>query len=78
MTAISTATPGPTQRRSHPVRDSLTMVRRRVVHMRRNPSLTIMLIGQPIVFLLLFVFVFGGTMGAGLAGPGGGRTDYLT
>ncbi|GAA4941676.1 ABC-2 type transport system permease protein [Actinomycetospora succinea] len=62
---------------THPVADSLTMVRRRLVHMRRYPSLTIMLIGQPIVFLLLFAFVFGATMGAGLAGPGGGRTDYL-
>lgn len=64
---------------AHPVADSLTMVRRRLVHMRRYPSLTIMLIGQPIVFLLLFVSVFGATMGAGLAGPGGGgRTEYLT
>ena len=37
--------------------------------MRRYPSLSIMLIAQPILFLLLFVYVFGGTMGAGL--PGG-------
>jgi ABC-2 type transport system permease protein len=55
------------------------MVRRRVLHMRRYPSLTIMLIGQPIVFLLLFVYVLGGTMGAGLGVPGGGgRAAYLT
>ncbi|MFP5022555.1 ABC transporter permease [Pseudonocardia phyllosphaerae] len=60
-----------------PVADSLTMVRRRILHMRRYPSLTIMLIGQPIVLLLLFVYVFGATMGAGLAGPGGGRAQYL-
>ena len=37
-----------------------------------------MLIGQPILFLLLFVFVFGNTLGAGIAGAGGGRADYLT
>lgn len=78
MTATTPVTlDPPTGRRPHPVRDSVTMVRRRIVHMRRYPSLTIMLIGQPIVFLLLFVYVFGATMGAGLAGPGGGRTQYL-
>ena len=37
-----------------------------------------MLMGQPILFLLLFVFVFGNTLGAGIAGVGGGRADYLT
>ena len=74
MTALA---PSPV-RSSHPVRDSLTMVRRRTLHMRRYPSLTIMLIAQPIVFLLLFVYVLGGTMGAGLGVPGGGgRAEYL-
>lgn len=60
------------------VRDSTTMLRRNLLHWIRYPSLAIMLIAQPILFLLLFVFVFGGTMGAGLPGvPGGDRTDYL-
>ncbi|MDQ4116888.1 MAG: ABC transporter permease [Actinomycetota bacterium] len=75
MTATTLA---PATDRPRPLRDSLTMVRRRVVHMRRYPSLTIMLIGQPIVLLLLFVYVFGGTLGAGIAGPEAGRTQYLT
>ena len=60
------------------VTDSATMVRRNLLHMRRYPSLTIMLLGQPILFLLLFVFVFGNTLGAGIAGTGGGRAEYLT
>ncbi|MGH3924714.1 MAG: ABC transporter permease, partial [Pseudonocardiaceae bacterium] len=30
----------------------------------------------PIVFLLLFVYVFGGTLGAGLGGASGGRAEY--
>jgi ABC-2 type transport system permease protein len=38
--------------------------------------MTVMLIGMPIVFLLLFVYVFGGQLGAGL-GAGGGRSAYL-
>jgi ABC-2 type transport system permease protein len=61
------------------VRDSATMLRRNLLHIRRYPSLSIMLIAQPILFLLLFVYVFGGTMGAGLPGQAGtgGRSDYL-
>jgi ABC-2 type transport system permease protein len=57
-------------------RDSVTLLRRNLVHIRRYPSLTVLVVGQPIVFLLLFVYVFGGTMGAGLPGEGG-RQAYL-
>jgi ABC-2 type transport system permease protein len=57
--------------------DSATMLRRNLRHMQRYPSLTLMLIGMPIVFLLLFVYVLGGTMGAGLDGVTGGRAQYL-
>jgi ABC-2 type transport system permease protein len=66
---------------AHPVTDSATMLRRRLRHMLRYPSLTVMLAGMPIVFLLLFVYVLGGTLGAGLrTGPGGraGYVDYVT
>lgn len=64
---------------SHVLRDSRTMLRRNLLHARRYPSLTLMLLGQPVLFLLLFVYVFGGTMGAGLPGvpAGGGRAAYL-
>jgi ABC-2 type transport system permease protein len=59
--------------------DSATMLRRNLKHQLRYPSLTLMLAGMPIVFLLLFVYVFGGQLGAGLGGPGsGGRAAYLT
>ena len=58
------------------VRDTATLLRRNLLHMRRYPSLTVLLVGQPVAFLLLFVYVFGGTMGAGLPG-GGGRAAYL-
>jgi ABC-2 type transport system permease protein len=66
-------------RTNHVVRDSTTMLRRNLLHWLRYPSLAIMLVAQPIAFLLLFVYVFGGTLGAGLPGvPGGGdRGDYL-
>jgi ABC-2 type transport system permease protein len=57
-------------------RDGWTMLRRNLLQMVRYRSLTLMLIGQPLLFLLLFVYVFGGTMGAGLPG-GDDRGDYL-
>ena len=66
---------------SHTLTDSATMLRRNLKHQRRYPSLTLMLAGFPIVFLLLFVYVFGGQLGTGLVVPGaahGGRTAYLT
>lgn len=58
--------------------DSATMLRRNLKHMLRYPSMTLMLIGQPIIMLLLFVYVFGGTMGDGIPGATGGRDAYLT
>jgi len=73
---MSTATVSAPDLRFHPLRDSATMLRRNVKHMLRYPSMTLMLVGMPVVFLLLFVYVFGGTMGAGLGG-GGGRADYV-
>jgi ABC-2 type transport system permease protein len=63
--------------------DSATMLRRQLRHMVRYPSLTLIVVGMPVVFLLLFVFVFGGTLGAGLggaavaSGTGGSRAAYL-
>src|ERR1700750_3033755 len=62
---------------TYATRDSVTMLRRNLLHIMRYPSMTLMLIGQPVLFLVLFVYVFGGTMGAGLPG-GTGRQDYLT
>src|SRR6185312_6178487 len=56
--------------------DSATMLRRNLRRMRRYPSLTLFIAGIPVVFLLLFVFVLGGTLGAGLGGVTGGRAEY--
>ncbi len=56
--------------------DSATMLRRNLRHMRRYPMM-FFIAGIPIVLLLLFVFVFGGTLGAGLGGVSGGRAEYV-
>jgi ABC-2 type transport system permease protein len=60
---------------TYAARDSATMLRRNLKHMMRYPALVISLIGLPVIFLLLFVYVFGGTLGAGLGGSSG-RADY--
>ena len=57
--------------------DSLIMFRRQIIHMRRYP-IALMLVGIPVILLLLFVYVFGGAMGAGLGGSAeAGRELYL-
>ncbi|TYC09820.1 ABC transporter permease [Actinomadura syzygii] len=55
-------------------RDSSTMVRRQLKRLIRYPSMTVQLVITPVILLLLFVYVFGGTLGAGI---GGGRDTYV-
>lgn len=64
---------------TYTVSDSITMLRRNLLHIVRYPGLTMFVVGAPVVFLMLFVFVFGGTLGAGLPGvdPDAGRSAYL-
>ncbi len=63
------------------VSDSATLLRRNLVRLRRYPSMTIQLVGLPILFLLLFVYVFGDQLSHGLSAPltGGhaARSGYL-
>jgi ABC-2 type transport system permease protein len=56
---------------------------RQLRHVLRYPEITVFVLLLPIIFLLLFVYVFGGTLGAGLvpasgpaAVPAGDRGDY--
>ncbi|SFP61858.1 ABC transporter permease [Actinomadura madurae] len=55
-------------------RDSSTMVRRQLKRLLRYPSMTVQLVVTPVILLLLFVYVLGGTLGSGL---GGGRDTYV-
>ena len=58
------------------VRDSSTMLRRNLLHARRYPSMTLNLLLTPVMLLLLFVYIFGDAMSAGLGG-GADRSDYI-
>ncbi|KQX58024.1 MULTISPECIES: ABC transporter permease [unclassified Streptomyces] len=59
------------------VRDSSTMLRRNLLHARRYPSLTLNLLLTPVMLLLLFVYIFGDVMSAGIAGGGADRSAYI-
>jgi ABC-2 type transport system permease protein len=81
MTTITAPRPAAVsaRRQSHVVADAVTMLHRNLLHMVRYPGLSVFTILGPVVLLLFFVFVFGGTLGAGLPGadPAGGREAYL-
>ncbi|MDO0935520.1 ABC transporter permease [Streptomyces sp. DG2A-72] len=59
------------------VRDSSTMLRRNLLHARRYPSLTLNLLLTPVMLLLLFVYIFGDVMSAGMGGGGADRSEYI-
>ncbi|MFD4525505.1 ABC transporter permease [Streptomyces sp. NPDC058470] len=58
-------------------RDSTTMLRRNLLHARRYPSLTLNLLLTPIMLLLLFVYIFGDVMSAGIGDGGADRSEYI-
>ena len=56
------------------VRHALVLAKRNLIKTIRTPEQLIDVTVQPIIFLLLFVYVFGGAIGGGLHGS---RHDYL-
>ncbi|MCK7627510.1 ABC transporter permease [Streptomyces sp. RS10V-4] len=56
------------------VHDSMTMLRRNLKHAIRYPAVSLGSAMMPILMLLLFVYAFGDSIGAGM---GGGRDAYL-
>jgi ABC-2 type transport system permease protein len=62
---------------SYALQDSATMLRRNLRRTLRYPFSAAATVGIPLIFLLLFVYVFGDTLGAGLPGVSGGRAEYL-
>jgi ABC-2 type transport system permease protein len=64
---------------SYALRDSATMLRRDLRHTLRNPSMTLSGLLTPVVTMALFIYVFGGTLSAGLGGVahGGSYVNYV-
>jgi ABC-2 type transport system permease protein len=71
MTAI--AAPTLAQRARWLVSDSLALAGRNLQHVRQIPEKLLDVTLQPIMFVLLFAYVFGGVIGV----PGGDYKDYL-
>src|SRR4051794_19556986 len=65
--------PGAALRLRHLVSDSLVIARRNLGHVRQIPEKLIDVTLQPLMFVLLFAFVFGGV----IAVPGGDYREYL-
>lgn len=80
MTTLA-ATPLRSAPSPSPVADVVTMLRRNLLRAVRYPGLTMFLVAGPLVMLVLFVYVFGGALGAGVmpgVAPGAdGRAAYL-
>jgi ABC transporter DrrB family efflux protein len=67
------ADPGPATRLRRHLADSLVLARRNLAHVRQIPEKLIDVTLQPLVFVLLFAYVFGGV----IAVPGGSYREYL-
>ena len=59
------------------VRDSREMVLRNLIHIKRTPELLLDVTLSPIMFVVLFNFVFGGAIGRLVGAEGGSREDYI-
>jgi ABC transporter DrrB family efflux protein len=59
--------------RAHPVTDALTMAWRNLLNIRRNPQLLVFATIQPVIFVLMFRYVFGGA----IKGVSGSYINYL-
>ncbi|MFF3731615.1 ABC transporter permease [Streptomyces sp. NPDC002476] len=63
---------------AYAVHDSMTMLRRNLKHAIRYPSVGFGSAMTPILMLLLFVYAFGDSIGAGIGGGRDAYLDYLT
>jgi len=81
MTAVTFDAPPARVRAQRPaqvrlLRNSLVLAKRNLIKLTRTPEQFIDVTLQPIIFLLLFYYVFGGALGGAL-GHGGDRHTYL-
>ncbi len=59
---MSIAVPAPAERRANPFTDVWVIARRGLLHMRRHPEALADVTLQPVMFTLLFAYVFGGAI----------------
>jgi ABC transporter DrrB family efflux protein len=78
MTAVTTDAPVAVARvnRGHAVGDALTMMWRNILNIKRNPQLLVFATIQPVIFVLMFRYVFGGAIQGSLP-PGQTYVNFL-
>jgi ABC-2 type transport system permease protein/oleandomycin transport system permease protein len=78
MTAVTTDAPVAVTRvnRGHAVGDALTMMWRNILNIKRNPQLLVFATIQPVIFVLMFRYVFGGAIQGSLP-PGQTYVNFL-
>src|SRR5436309_13262478 len=74
--ATATAVIAPSQRLRWTIVDALTVTKRNLIHITRVPQLLVFSTIQPVMFVLLFTYVFGGAIKAALP-PGSRYINYL-
>ena len=78
MTATTAPIPIPLVRRRNPItrslRDAIAVAQRNLITYRRVPQLLVFSTIQPVIFVLLFTYVFGGVVSTSLTVP---YIDYL-
>ena len=77
MAVTTPTTPAPVAGQApspHLVADTLVIARRHLLALSRQPQLLVFVVVQPIMFVLLFRFVFGGAI---RTPPGYSYVDYL-
>jgi ABC-2 type transport system permease protein/oleandomycin transport system permease protein len=78
---MSTVSLAPTQsagfgRIREATQDAFTVVWRNLVGLARTPQLLVFSTIQPVIFVLMFVYVFGGAIGTNVSLPGVGELPY--
>ncbi|MGI8330479.1 ABC transporter permease [Actinomadura scrupuli] len=62
---------------TYAVSDTVTLLRRNLKNNLRYPTTAIAIVGIPVLFLLLFVYVFGGALGTAVTPMADGSTAYV-
>ncbi|WP_031043729.1 ABC transporter permease [Streptomyces sp. NRRL F-5650] len=79
MSAATDAVPAtaPGNRIAQSLRDSLVIARRNLIRMTRIPEMVLFGIIQPVMFVVLFTYVFGGSIKVGSTTDSGVYKDFL-
>ena len=75
LTRTSTGVERPEIHETGLLRQSMTIVRRNLIHIKRMPEMLMDVTIQPVMFVLLFAFVFGGSIA--VPGTPGGYREWL-